>query len=113
MQQSVNPTQVDEGAIVSQILDHARHHRAFLELFKSYCLALRGFLLDGKFARDNDISAAPVQFDDFDRNVISDEAFEIAHGPGVHLRTRHEAFDANVDREAAFYSSEHAARTDE
>ena len=113
MQKTVDPTQVDERTIVSQILDHTRHYRAFLDLFERHGLALSGFLLDGELARDDDISAAPVQLDDLDGNVASDEAFEIAHGLGIHLRARHEALDAHVDREAAFDSSEHAAGNDE
>src|SRR5665213_2413314 len=109
VQQPVNAAEVDKRAILRQIFDGAGNYRALVQCFERDGLAGVHFLLNGEFAGYHYVAALPVQFDNLDGDIVTDELFDIAQRAHVHLRARHEGLYANIDREAALHATEHAA----
>ena len=102
MQQAVDAAEVDEGAVVGQVLDRAAHDRAFLQVVHER-IALGGeFLLDDRAARHHDVVALLVELDDLEFERLVLEVRGVAHRAHVDQRAGQErAHGLDVDREAA------------
>src|SRR3989454_560826 len=109
VQEPVDPTEVDERAIVRNVLDGAREHHALGQHLERVLLLLLALLLEDRAAREHDVAAAAVELDDLGPNRLADHGGQILHRAQVHLGARQERLDPDVDREAALDDLDHAA----
>src|SRR3546814_4158867 len=64
VQQAINAAQVNKGAIIGDVLDHALDNLAFMQgLDKAAALLGAGFFQDGP-ARNHDVATAAIHFED-------------------------------------------------
>jgi hypothetical protein len=104
VQQAVDAAQVDEGAVVGDVLDHAIDHLALGQLGDDLGALLGACRLQDLAARDDDVAAAPVHLQDLEGLRRVHERADVAHGPHVHLAARQERHGAvEVDCEAALH----------
>src|SRR5580658_2836763 len=90
MQQAVDSTQIDKGAIFGEVLDGSSDDAAFFQNLQRGAFAGELFFLDGHFAGDDDVAAAAVELDDLDWNILAEKRIEIVGGADVDLRPGHE-----------------------
>ena len=103
MQQAVNAAQIDERAVVGEVLDCAGQHGLFMQVLQRL-VALGGNLLfqDG-LARNHDVAALLVELDDPYFDFLSLQRVQVAHRMHVDLRTWHEGFHAYIHRDSALH----------
>ena len=101
MEQAVDAAEVDERAVVGEVLDHAGEDHALLELLEGALLELLALLLEQGAAGEDDVAALLVELDDLELEALADELVEVADGAEVDLRAGEERLDADVDGEAA------------
>ena len=90
MKQAVDAAQVDEGAVVGDILDHALQDLAFLEVGHQFGALLGpGFFQNGP-ARDNDVAARAVHLEDLKRLRRAHQRADVAHRTDIDLAARQE-----------------------
>ena len=113
VQQAVDAAQVDERAVVGEVLDHALERGAFLEVLQQR-LALGAVLgLDDRAARDDDVIALLIELDDLELERRAFEGRRVADRPHVDERARQErAHEIDVDGEAAANAAADRARDD-
>ena len=66
VQQAVDAAEVDERAVVGEVLDHALDDRAFLQLLEQLGALGAVFLLDDRATRHDDVVALLVELDDLE-----------------------------------------------
>src|SRR6185437_15072593 len=101
VQKAIQAAEIDEGAVVGEVLDRACEHGALFQ--RGECDGLPGVLVlfEDFLAADDDVAALFVQLDDADFDLLADVAVQIAHGADFDLRAGQERLDADVDGEAA------------
>ena len=111
MQQAVDAAQIDEGAVIGDVLDHAFDHLAFGEARTSSERSSARLLLEHGAARHHDIAAAAIHFQNLERLRLVHQRADIAHRANVDLAARKERDRAvEIDGEAALDAAEdHAA----
>ena len=77
VQQTVDATQIDEGAEVGDVLDHALADLALLQLLDDLDPHLLPLLLEHGAARDDDVAAGLVELDDLEGEFLADELIEV------------------------------------
>src|SRR5256884_2484446 len=100
VQQPVDAAQVDEGAVVGDVLHGAREDHALGEHLERVFLLLLALLLEHGPAGEDDVAAAPVQLDHLCPDRLPNHRGEILDGPEVHLRAGEEGLHAHVHRQA-------------
>ncbi len=102
VEQAVDAAEVDEGAEVRDVLDHALPHLILLELLHQL-LTLAGALgLEDHAARHDNVPPALVQLDDLELEFLPEQLVDVRHTTQRDLRTREEGVDAHeVDDHAA------------
>ena len=113
VQQAVDAAQVDEGAVVGQVLDRPGDDRSFGQMLQGGALARVDLLFDGGLARHHHVAAAAIELDDFDRDVLSHQRIQVVDRTRIRLAPGHESLDPHVHRQAALDASQHAAGEDE
>ena len=109
VQQAVDAAQVNEGAVIGDVFDHAFHDLAAFQDFHGLGLFfLHGFFEDG-FAGQHDIAALLVDLDDAHLKLFAAQAVEVAHGAHIDLRSGQKGADADVDGQAALDALDDAA----
>ena len=88
VQQAVDAAEVDERAVIGEVLDHALDDRAFLQLVEQFGALGAVFLLDDRATRDDDVVALLVELDDLELVHLAFEVARVAHGAHVHERAR-------------------------
>ena len=94
VQQTIDTAQVDECAVVGDVLDDTLDDGTFLEVFEQ-CLTL--FTLAGfqhGAARNNDVVALAVELDDLEFEFLAFERGGVLDRTGVDQRARQEGADA-------------------
>src|SRR6266480_2543556 len=109
VQQPVDAAQVDEGAVVGDVLHGAREDHALGEHLERVFLLLLALLLEHGPAGEDDVAAAPVQLDHLRADRLPDHRGEILDGPEVHLRAGEEGLHAHVHRQAPLDDLDDAA----
>src|SRR6266404_6729725 len=110
MQEAVNSAQVDERAVVGNVLYDTFQHHAFFNVGERLGLLLAGRLLEDRFARHHDVAAFAIELDYADFNFLFQETFEVTHGPDINLRARQKGrHSVEINLETAFDAFDHAA----
>src|SRR5687768_14385262 len=100
VQQAVDAAEVDERAVVGEVLDHALQHCAFDQLLEQLLALFRMFALDHRAAGDDDVVALAIELDELEFKLLAFEVRGVAHRAHVDQRTGQEATDVlDVDGE--------------
>src|SRR5690606_3788814 len=110
VQQAVDAAQVDEGAVVGDVLDDAFADFTLLQLADQLrALFGAGFFQDGA-TRDDDVAGRTVHFQDGEGLFLAHQRADVAHRADVDLRTGQEGRGAaQVDGEAALDATDDGA----
>ena len=102
MQQAVDAAEVDERAVVGDVLDHALDHLAFFEVLDDLGALLGAALLEHGAARHHDVAAAAIHLEDLEGLRVVHQRGDVADRPDVDLAARQEGHGAvEIDGEAA------------
>ena len=112
VEQSVNAAEIDKGAVLGDVLDHAFNGLTLGQRGQRFLLGLLPLLFKQDAARQDDVAAAFVQLDDAHMQLFTNELVEIANGPQVDLRSGKKRLQANVNRQAALDARENHALDD-
>ncbi len=107
VQQAVDAAQVDEGAVVGEVLDHAVDDLPGgerLEGFEPQPLPLG---LEQRAPREHDVAAPLVELDDLELELLAHHLLEVANRPQIDLRAGQEGLHADVHGEAALDPRDH------
>jgi hypothetical protein len=109
VEQAVDPAEVDEGAVVREVLDDAVDDLAGSQRLERRLAELLALGLEQRTTREHDVGAALVELDDLEREPLADHVLEVAHGAQVHLRAGQERLHADVHGEATLDPRDHGA----
>ena len=112
VQQAVDAAEVDEGAILGEVLHHAFHDGVLVQLGERDLLLLLTLLLEQHPARQDDVPALLVELDDLELELLPDHLLQVAHGAQIDLGAGEEGLDADVDGEAALDATDDGAFDD-
>ncbi len=112
MQQAIDAAQVDERAVVGDVLHRPAQHLALGQRLERGLLLLGVLFLEQRLARQDDIAALLVDLDDAHAEFLSAQRVEVPDRAHVDLRTREEGADADVHRQAALDPLDDAANDD-
>ena len=102
VQQAVDAAEIDERAVVGDVLDHAVDDLALVEPRDDVGALLGARLLQHRAARDDDVAAAAVHLQDLERLRLMHQRADVAHRADVDLAARQERHGAvEIDGEAA------------
>ena len=103
VQEPVDPTEVDEGAVVGDVLHGPGERHALRENLERMLLLLLALLFEDGPPRQHDVAAPAVELDHLRADRLSQHRGQVLHGPQVDLGARQERLDADIDREAALH----------
>ena len=109
VQQAVDPAEVDEHAVLGDVLDDSLDEVPFLHLLERTLAQLLALLLEQNAAGKDDVAALLVHLDDFHLEALADQPLQVAHRPEVDLRTGQKGLEADIDSEAALGLGHHDA----
>src|SRR5262249_46906309 len=102
VQQPVDAAEIDEGAVIRDVLDHAVDDLTLLEVLHQLLALLGARLLEHGAARHHDVAATAIHLQDLERLRHVHQGRDVADRPDVDLRARQEGDRAvEVDGEAA------------
>ena len=108
--EAVDAAEVDKGAEVGDIFDHALANLAFLQDLDDLLAHLGALFLEHRTARDHDIAPCLVELDDLEGELLTDELVEVLNLADVDLRAGQEGLDAEeIDDDAALDAAHQAA----
>ena len=88
VQQAIDAAQIDEGAVIGDVLDHAFDHLAFLEGGDERGTLFGAALFEHGAAGDHDIAAAAIHFEDLEGLRLVHQRADIAHRAHIDLDCR-------------------------
>src|SRR5215470_17034984 len=110
VQESVDTTQIHEGAVVGDILDDTLEDLALLQVRHQLRTRLGAALLEHGAARDHDVAARAVHLQDLEGLGRAQERRDVAHGANVHLAPGQECHGAiEIDGETTLDAPEDGA----
>ena len=112
VEQAVDAAEVDERAVVGDVLDRAAEHLALGQRLERRLLLLGVLFFEQRLARQHDVAALLVDLDDAHPELLPLQRVEVADRTHVDLRAGQERADADVDREAALDALDDAADDD-
>ena len=112
VEQAVDAAQIDERAVVGDVLDDALEDLAFGERLERVLLLLGVLLFEERLARQHDVAALLVDLDDAHAQLLAAQRVEVADRTHVDLRPGQERADADVHREPALDPLDDAADDD-
>ena len=102
MQEPVDAAEIDEGAIVGDVLDHAVDDLALFEAGDDLAALFGAGLFQHGAAGDDDIAAAPIHLQDLEGLRLVHQRADVADRANVHLAAGKEGHGAvEIDGEAA------------
>ena len=102
VQQAVDAAEVDERAVVGDVLDHAVDDLTLFEVLHQLLALLGAGLFQHGAARHHDVAAAAIHLEDLERLIDVHQRGDVADRPDVDLRARQEGHRAvEIDGEAA------------
>src|SRR5688572_439512 len=112
VEEAVDPAQVDEHAVVGDVLDHAREHRALAQPRQGLGLLLLVLLLEHRLARQHDVVAPAVEADDLELQLLAAQRLEVLDRLDVHQLARQEGAHAHVHGQTPLDAVDHPALDD-
>ena len=112
VQEAVDAAEVDEGAVVGDVLDDALEHLALGEGLQRVLLLLGVLLFEQRLAREHDVAALLVDLDHAHAQLLAAQRVQVPDRTHVDLRSGQERADADVDGEAALDAFDDAADDD-
>ena len=110
VQQAVDAAEIDEGAVVGDVLDHAVEDLAFLQAGDQLGALLGAGLFEHGAARHDDVAARAVHLEDLERLRRAHQRADVAHRADVDLAAGQEGHGAaEIDGEAALDPAEDRA----
>src|SRR3990172_189722 len=110
MQEAVDAAEIDEGAVVGDVLDHAIDDLPLFEAGHDLAPLLGAGLLEHRAAGDDDIAAAPVHLQDLEGLRHVHQGTHVADRANVHLASGQEGHGAvEIHGEAALDAVEDPA----
>src|SRR5712691_6431972 len=110
VQQTIDTAEVDEDAVVGDVLDDSVRDLAFLETAERVVLLLGLFDFDDGAARQHDVAPLLVERDDLESVLVTFERVEVLHRLRVDERAGKKRLDsADIDGDAAFHAIDDAA----
>src|SRR5260370_10513623 len=107
MQQAVDPAQIDESAVIGDVLDDAGEDLALLEAGDQLRALLGAALLEHGAARDDDVAARAVHLEDLEGLRRTQQRGDVAHRPDIDLAALQKRdLAAEGDREPALDPAE-------
>ena len=107
VQKSVDAAEVDEGAVIGDILDHAFENLAFLEVGDQLGASLGAGFLEHGAAGNHDVAAAAVHLQDLERLRRAHEGGDVAHRADIDLAAGKERHGAGeIDGESSLDAAE-------
>ncbi len=97
VEQSVDTAEIDEGAVIGDVLDRAFEDHALFEHAQRLFLQRRALAFEHAAARDHDVGPRAIEFEDLKPPALADIAIEIAHRTDVHVRTGQERRHPDID----------------
>src|SRR6202035_3390369 len=102
VEQPVDAAEIDEGAVIGDVLDHAGEDLALLERGDQLRALLGPALLEDGAARHHDVAARAVHLEDLEGLRRAEQGGDVAHRADVDLAARQKRAGAiEVDGEAA------------
>ena len=102
VQEAVDAAEIDEGAVVGDVLHHAVEDHAFLEALDQLGALFGAGFLEHRAAGDDDVAAGAVHLEDLERLRRAHQRAHVADGADVDLRAGQEGHRAaEIDGEAA------------
>src|SRR4029453_3778192 len=102
--------EIDEGAVIGDVLDHAVVHLSLFETGHDFAPLLSAGLFEHGTARDDDIAAPSVHLEDLEGLRHVHQGADIADRANVHLASRQEGHGAvEIDSEPALDTVENHA----
>ncbi len=98
VKEAVDATEVDECAVLGDVLDRPGDGHAFGQGLERLCFELVPLALEQHAAAQHDVPALLVELDDLELERLPNEAIEIPDRSQVDLRTRKEGLDPPLDR---------------
>ena len=102
VQEAVDSAQVDEGAELSDIFDHALAALADFEILQQLGFLFSALGFDQSATADDDVTAGLVDFQDDALDRAADEIADVGRATDVDLTGRQEHVHADVDQQSAF-----------
>ena len=103
VQQAVNTTEVNEGTVVGEVLDHTLNFQTFLQGAEQLLTLSTVFSFQNAATGDHHVVALLIQLDDFELKLFAFQVRGIANRTDVNQRTGQERTDRrDVNGEAAF-----------
>ena len=112
VEQAVDAAQIDERAVVCDVLDGALQHLAFGERVQRVLLLFRVLFFEEDLAGEHDVAALLVDLDDPHAQLLAAQRVEVADRTHVDLRAGEEGADADVHRETTLDALDDAANDD-
>ena len=109
VEQAVDAAEVDERAVIGEVLHRAAEHLALRERIERRLLLLGVLFLDEDLAREDDVAALLVDLDDPHAQLLPLQGVEVADGPHINLGSRQEGAHADVDRQSSLDALDDAA----
>ena len=107
VQQAVDATEIDEGTVVRDVLDHAFEHLPLVQVGDQLVALLGTGVLQHGAAGDHDIPAAAIHLEDLERLIGADQGRNVAHRADIDLTARQKRHGAiEINREAALDPAE-------
>ncbi len=104
MQQTIDTAEIDERAVIGDILDDAVDDLTLFKVGDDLVALLGAALFEDRAARDDDVAAAPIHRQDLEGLRHADQRRDIANRPNIDLAARQEGDGAvEIHREAALH----------
>ena len=101
VQQAVDAAEVDESAIVGDVLHRAFQDDALFEDAEGLFLERCALALEHTAARYHHVAARAIEFQDLETTALTDVAIEIARGTNINMRSGQERRNADIYLQAA------------
>ena len=101
VQQTVDAAEVDERAVVRDVLHGAGERHTLRQHFHRVLLLFLPLLLEYGAAREDHVAAAAIELDDLRADQLANHRREVLHRAQIDLGARQECLDADVDGQAA------------
>ena len=101
MEQAVDAAEIDEGAVIRQVLDDPIEDLLGGQGGKRRFAHLLALGLEQRAPGENNIAPSLVELDDPEMHPIANHAIEVPHRAKVHLGSRQEGLDSDIHGKAA------------